>query len=135
MPLPGDYPVDELLINGQVVVAEHVNRLARMANDLSDSVLLLEPTVQTVATDVDFTFTPTNANTTVFHTGTLTADRTVTLDTVGAVAGYKIGFTRSGGGAFNLNVGTGPLKALATGQWCEVIYNGSAWLLKSFGSL
>jgi hypothetical protein len=38
-------------------------------------------------------------------------------------------------GAFNLNVGTGPLKALAVGQWCEVEYDGTAWFLSQFGSL
>lgn len=33
------------------------------------------------------------------------------------------------------SLGTGPLKALAAGQWCEVDYDGSAWVLTAFGSL
>lgn len=69
------------------------------------------------------------------HTGTLTAARAVTLSTQNASAGDKFVITRTGGGAFNLNVGTGPLKALATNTWCEVTYNGSAWYLSKYGAL
>lgn len=38
-------------------------------------------------------------------------------------------------GVFNLNVGVGPLEALAAGQWCDVQYDGAAWVLVGFGSL
>jgi hypothetical protein len=89
----------------------------------------------TVATDADFTLTPNTSSPQQFHTGTLTADRAVTLSTSGALAGMSFRITRSGAGAFNLNVGTGPLKALATGQWAEFVYTGSAWALAQFGSL
>jgi hypothetical protein len=65
----------------------------------------------------------------------LTADRAVTLSTTGAYAGAKFHIARPAVGAFNLNVGTGPLKALAAGEWCEVTYSGSAWVLTKFGSL
>jgi hypothetical protein len=34
-----------------------------------------------------------------------------------------------------LDVGAGPLKSLAVGQWCEVEYDGAAWLLVAFGAL
>lgn len=66
---------------------------------------------------------------------TLTADRAVTLSTTNAVSGAYFRIVRTGGGAFNLNVGTGPLAALATGEWCEVVYDGSAWVLVAFGAL
>jgi len=67
----------------------------------------------------------------------LTADRAVTLGTFGAYAGaqFRIVRTAAATGAFNLNVGSGPLKALAAGQWCEVTYSGAAWVLTAFGSL
>jgi hypothetical protein len=66
----------------------------------------------------------------------LTADRAVTLSADAQTgAKFKIVRTAAATGAFNLNVGTGPLKALAAGQWCEVEYNGSAWILAAFGSL
>lgn len=67
----------------------------------------------------------------------ITADRAVTLSTTGAVNGNKFRIVRTAAatGAFNLNVGTGPLKALTAGQWCDVEYNGSAWMLTAFGSL
>ncbi len=66
--------------------------------------------------------------------GTLTADRTMTLSTTGAIEGQtRFKINRTGGGAFNWSIGG--LKNLATGQWCEVAYNGSAYYLVAFGSL
>jgi hypothetical protein len=66
---------------------------------------------------------------------TLTADRAVSLSTTGAYAGAKFHIARPAAGAFNLNVGTGPLKALAADTWCEVTYDGSAWALTKYGAL
>lgn len=67
---------------------------------------------------------------------TLTADRAVTLGTpTGLPEGATFRVTRSAAGAFNLNVGTGPLKALAASTWCEVTYNGTAWVLTAYGAL
>ena len=66
----------------------------------------------------------------------LTADRAVTLSTTGATNGDKFRILRSANatGAFDLNVGTGPLKALeGAGEWCDVEYNGAAWILSSTG--
>ena len=71
----------------------------------------------------------------VRHTGTLTANRAVTLSTAGARSGQKINITRTGTGAFTLDVGTGPLKSLSTNQWCEVTFDGSAWYLSRYGAL
>lgn len=67
----------------------------------------------------------------------LTTGRGVTLSTTGAFNGarFRIIRTASATGAFNLDVGSGPLKSLAAGQWCEVTHNGSAWVLTAFGSL
>lgn len=88
------------------------------------------------ASDADFTLTVRSAAG-VYEkfTGTLTAIRTVTLSTTGALAGDRFYITRTGGGAFSLNIGAGPLKALAQNQWCIVVYDGSAWYLAAFGSL
>jgi hypothetical protein len=69
----------------------------------------------------------------------LTAARAVTLQTTNVIDGDTFLITRTAAstGAFNLNVGTGPLKALATGQWCRVTYSSTlaAWVLSEFGSL
>lgn len=69
----------------------------------------------------------------------LTAARTITL---GTGRGFHVGDTyrvvRGSGatGAFNLNVGSGPLKALATAStWCDVAFDGSAWKLTGYGAL
>lgn len=69
----------------------------------------------------------------VRHTGTLTADRTITLNTAGAVAGATFRITRTGGGAFNLSIGG--LKNLATNTWAAVVYDGAAWYLAEYGAL
>jgi hypothetical protein len=84
---------------------------------------------QTIATDAAFILMPVVSPRETHHTGTLTAARAVALSEVGAKPGMRFRVTRSGGGAFDLNVGTGPLKALTTGTWCEVVYDGSAWYL------
>ena len=68
----------------------------------------------------------------------LTAPRAVTLSTTNARSGdkWRIVRTAAATGSHNLNVGTGPLKALAAaGQYCEVEYDGSAWILTKYGSL
>lgn len=67
----------------------------------------------------------------------ITADRAVALSTTGAYAGARFRVVRSAAstGAFNVNVGTGPLKALGIGQWVDVDYDGSAWFVSAFGSL
>ena len=88
-----------------------------------------------IATDAAFTLTVAADPRAIRHTGTLTANRAVTLSTTNASAGDKFQISRTGGGAFNLNVGTGPLKALATNTWCEVTYNGSAWFVSQYGTL
>lgn len=62
----------------------------------------------------------------------LTADINLTLDTTKAVEGARFRIVRSATatGSFNINIGTGPLKALATaGTFAEVGYNGTAWVL------
>jgi len=72
---------------------------------------------------------------TQFWITTLTEDRAVTLATAGFVAGDRFRIVRTAAGAFNLNVGTGPLKALAANTWCEVEFNGTAWALVAYGAL
>lgn len=67
----------------------------------------------------------------------ITADRAVTLSTTGAVSGDKFRIVRTAAatGAFNLNVGTGPLKAMGTaGSFSDVEYNGTAWVLTAYGA-
>jgi hypothetical protein len=64
-----------------------------------------------------------------------TADRTVTLNTSGAWEGATFRIVRPSAGAFVLNVGSGPLKALAANEWCEVAYTGSGWVLTGYGTL
>jgi hypothetical protein len=88
---------------------------------------------QTVATDAAFTLTTLTSAEEQKHTGTLTANRTVTLSATNAHTGSRFRITRTGSGAFNLDIGG--LKNLATNTWCEVIYDGAAWYLAAYGAL
>jgi hypothetical protein len=87
--------------------------------------------------DAAATLTLGTSESTVQWNTILTADRAVTLSVAGAYNGarFKVVRTAAATGAFNLNVGTGPLKALTAGQWCEVEYDGSAWMLTAYGTL
>lgn len=71
--------------------------------------------------------------------GPLALNRAVTLSTSAGYAfpgaRFRIVRTSTSTGAFSLNVGPGPLKALATGQWCDVRFDGTNWHLTAFGSL
>lgn len=91
----------------------------------------------TVRGDVDVTLTPDTDAVSQVWTAPFTADRAVTLATANVFTGTRFRITRAATatGAFNLNVGTGPLKALAVGTWCEVLFNGSAWILSAYGTL
>lgn len=88
---------------------------------------------QIITSDAVFTLTPFISPVETIHTGTLTANRVVTLSTTNAYKGCKFMISRTGGGAFNLDIGG--LKNLATGQWCVVVFNGTIWTLFQFGSL
>lgn len=74
---------------------------------------------------------------------TLTADRTVTITNTGingiAVKnGSTFRIVRNAGGAFNLTVQDSTpttIKVLTSGQWVDVIHNGSGWQIAAFGSL
>lgn len=88
--------------------------------------------------DASATVTVGSSYTTLRWNTAITQDRAVTLNTTGALTGDKVRCTRQSGctGAFNINVGTGPLKALsAAGQWCDVEYDGTVWVLTAYGTL
>jgi hypothetical protein len=93
--------------------------------------------MQTVSTGLAFTLTPGTSAHRTLYTAPIAADRAVTLSTTGALIGlsYRITRTAASTGAFNLNVGSGPLKALTPGTWCEVVYDGSAYALSAYGAL
>lgn len=66
----------------------------------------------------------------------LTATRTVTLPVGNVKQRFRVVRSANATGAFNLNVGTGPLKALtAAGQWCDVEADGTNYRLTAAGTL
>ena len=69
------------------------------------------------------------------HTGTLTADRAVTVSLTDAYAGAGFWFTRMSGGAFNLTFDTTPALALAQDEWAYLVFNGTFWFPAAKGTL
>lgn len=69
----------------------------------------------------------------------LTADRTVTLNTTTAYTGarFRIVRTEAASGLFALNIvaASATLTKLLRGQWCDVEYSGTAWLVSTKGDL
>lgn len=66
---------------------------------------------------------------------TLTANRTVTLSTTGAINGDRFRVVRTGLGAFTLDVGGLKTIPSATAGWVDVDFNGTAWVLTGYGTL
>lgn len=89
--------------------------------------------IQLVNTDADFTIEALRDAPTILHTGTLTANRTITLGTTQAYPGAPFRVTRTGASSFNLSVGG--LKALATNTWADFEYFSGAWRLTAYGTL
>lgn len=97
-----------------------------------------KPGVNNIATDAGgtLTVTPTTSLSTQRLNAAITANRTVTLSSTGAAPGTKFRFVRSSAatGAFNWDIGG--LKTLtAASTWCEVEWDGSAYVLTGNGSL
>ena len=92
----------------------------------------------TTLTDAAKAVTPGVDKKTMVLSAALTANRAVSLPTTRVVAGDEIEVIRTAAstGASNLNVGTGPLKAMATGTWVRFkVDDAQAWYLVASGSL
>lgn len=66
---------------------------------------------------------------------TLTANRTVTLDTTDFINGDSFRIIRTGLGAFTLDVGGLKTIASATAAFVDVSFDGTAWILTGYGAL
>lgn len=73
----------------------------------------------------------------ILYNTPITNNRAVTLSTTNIWNGarFRVLRTAAATGAFSVNVGTGPLKALVAGSWCDVEYTGAAWILTGYGTL
>jgi hypothetical protein len=139
-PTSGQWAAGDLVLNSAPLLGEPWGWRCILTGDFAGVAPVFQPlrdhgSQQTIATNANFTLTPGTSPHRTLHTGTLTANRAVTLSTTGALIGLSYRITRTGAGAFDLNVGSGPLKALATNTWCEVVYDGSAYYLSAYGAL
>lgn len=85
--------------------------------------------------DANATLTAGTDETTQWWATTFTADRMITLSTIGAVNGDRFRIVRTGLGAFTLDVGGLKTIPSATAAWVDVEYTGSAWVLTGYGTL
>ena len=100
------------------------------------SAIRLPKPLLTTLNDADLIATLDGTGETIVLVNPLTANRVITLPTVGKYNGAKMRVVRQVGstGAFTVNVGS--LKNLSTGQWCDVECNSALnWVLTAFGSL
>jgi len=100
--------------------------------------MISEGGYQVLATNAAFTHTPMISPSNLRHTGTLTANRIVTLANTNAYPGYTFTLTRTGGGAFTLDVQTAgavALKSLATNTWGRFVHDGTDFYLAAYGAL
>jgi hypothetical protein len=65
----------------------------------------------------------------------LTANRTVTLSSTDAWNGAQFRITRTGLGAFTLDVGGLKVIPAGTAAFVDVEYDGNAWRLTAYGTL
>ncbi|MES0217179.1 hypothetical protein NKL07_17540 [Mesorhizobium sp. C280B] len=94
----------------------------------------LSPSVTELSEDTDSTLFPWVTSETVIQTAMLSADRVLTLSDFNALAGrtrFKI--SRLDAGQFALSVGG--LVELTGSSWCEVVYDGSRYVLVALGKL
>jgi hypothetical protein len=90
------------------------------------------------ADDVTFGGQTTDQYGTVIFNTPITADRACGLPSAGLYAGQrrKVIRTAAATGAFNVNIGTGPIKALGTaGTFAHLLYTGSAWICEATGNI
>lgn len=129
-------------VSPQIIDWEVARKIGLVPTSSSASITLDEwfrtHSVTADADNADVTLTYCKSSSTLIYHTPITANRAVTLSTTGAASGATFRVVRDANctGAFNVNVGTGPLKSLtAAGQWCDVSYNGTSWILTASGSL
>lgn len=116
----------------------HAGGLGWLDEGTSNAIRRAADTLLTIATNADVTVT--GAPRTVRHTGTLSADRKMTLDPKTAGDGAVMRISRPGAGAFNLNLHDAadlvtPITALTTGTWADVTVTAGAFVVTGKGSL
>lgn len=89
----------------------------------------------TLATNADATLTYLTTSDFLQHTGALTAIRTLTLSTTGAVAGAFFTVYRTGTGNFALVVAGATSASLFIGQFVTFRFDGAAWQQTDFGTV
>lgn len=102
---------------------------------LHDFINRLAPSVGEDIGNADATVTWSRSAQTQIANTPLTAPRTITIVNTYAVIGSELHFVRTTASTGASGLSIGGLKTLATGQWCDIVFNGTSWILKRFGTL
>lgn len=126
LPTPGVSTLGQMLYNSTAA--------APVISDLTKWRYLSDHDITVHSADTNLSYTVFTHKPNVIWTGTLTANRSHLLNFTNAYQGARVQIARIGGGAGLLNVGGGMIY-LRQNMWCEVIFDGSSWVLFKSGYL
>lgn len=106
------------------------NRIDRNKVRVTGNEQLLDASLVVGYADADATVTP-GSDATIILFPTVTAPRTLTLSTTGAINGDRFRVVNTGVSTVNV----GGKKTLNANQWCDVHCDAAVWYLTAFGSL
>lgn len=117
-----------------ISIGNGIKRYYRRLQATTPQVFAVRSEAGSLIEDADTTLSYVGS-TVAYHSAatTLTANRVVTLPTVGVLLGSEIHVYRTAGGAFTLSIDG--LTTLAQNQWCRVRRGTSAWVLVAKGTL
>ena len=142
VPTTGQWAAGDVVLNSAPLLGEPWGWRCILTGDFAATPPVFQPLrdtgsqqtlTATAGGGVAFILTPGTSPYRTLFTGTMTADKSVTLSTTGALIGLCYRITRTATGAFNLNVGG--LRALAFNTWGEFTYDGAAYYLSAYGAL
>ena len=126
LPTPGVSTLGQMLYNSTAA--------SPVISDLTKWRYLSDHDITVQSSDTNLSYTVFTHKPNVIWTATLAADRNHFLNLTNAYQGARVQIARVGGGSGILNVGSG-LCFLRQNMWCEVIFDGSSWILFKTGYL
>jgi hypothetical protein len=142
IPASGTYQVGDVIINSAPSRTAPVMWVCTTAGTSGTWVPILPVTISSDQGDANVTWMPGSSFPILRFATTLTANRTVTVNTTGAVNGMTLRVVRSGLGSFTLTVqssSSATLKVLpsATAAWADFAYSSTIndWVETASGTL
>ena len=126
LPTPGTTTLGQVLYN--------TTASAPMISSLTNWKYFGDHDITVQASDTNLSASVVTHKPNIVWTASMAADRNLFLNLTNAYQGARFNIARPAGGIGILNVGSG-LCYLRPNMWCEVIFDGSSWLLFKIGYL